>query len=508
MLTRLIHLLAVSASVLACSAGNDETQALFGPEPGGAGGWGGHAGTPAGGSAGQSAQGGSGNADSGTAGSGGSATAATCAADAASFAQFRAELESKLKANGVVGAAVAVVCGNETVFTAGIGKVSKGGAEVGIHTRFQIASLTKTMTAALGMRLAEQGKVSLDESISSWVPFVNTSSPYSNPFTFGQLLSHSSGYPASVKTANYNSLETSFKNNGQLALWSPPGVVFNYSNDGYALAGLVLQKAGGASFGALVEAEVFQNAGMADARMDAAKVQSEGDYAVGYSTWDGLSYGPTDGYLAMPYYGPMGGAWASAEDLAHCAQAMLKGGGSLMSPASVTRMTTGHIETSWPGRKYGHGILIDDLGDTTLWSHSGSVGGFLCELNMVPERGFAVAIMVNTDGYFPYVIDEAVQRFTGKPLPYGSYDGSFHDTDMADHVGTYQSVTLGQVVVSKSGGQMQITLNGKTKLMTPEYRDTYSFPYDQYGDLEVTFWRVAGEVRYLVSGEGVGEKAK
>jgi CubicO group peptidase (beta-lactamase class C family) len=499
-------LIAIIPFLAACGAGAEDPQSLFSQTAEPAGGSGGVEPQPeVGGSAGQTGQGGSGHAGGGT---GGSAPGPACAADANSFEQFRLDLESDLKAKGVVGAAVSVVCGGDTVFTAGIGQVSKGGEAVGAHTRFQLASLTKTMTAALAMRLAEQGKVSVDDSVSKWVPYLNTSAPYGTSFTFGQLLSHSSGYPAFVDTAEYDNLEASFQHNAQLKLWSPPGVVFNYSNDGYALAGLVLQKAGGAPFGSLVESEVFERAGMVDARMDAAKVQSEGDYAVGYSTWDNQAYKPTDGYLADPYYGPMGGAWASAEDLAHFAQAMMKGGGTLMSAESVEKMTTGHTPTTWGGRMYGYGMIVDALGDTSMWSHSGSVGGFLCELSMVPSRGFALAIMVNTDGYFPSVIDEAVQRFTGKSLPYGSYDDSFQDADMPQHVGTYQSVTLGKVVVSKSGGGIKIAMGGQTKAMTPEYRDTYTFPYDQYGDLEVSFWRVNGAVKYIVSGAGVGERTQ
>lgn len=519
MKTRILVCGAVAQLLVACGAGSDGGPDLFSSAGGSAGeagsGWGGvPAGT--GGAPSQGGQGGSNVAGAGEGGAGGSGhpeggtggspPIPACAADAASFEQFRQGVESDLKTHGVVGAAVAVVCGGDTVYTGGIGLTKKAGGAVDSHTRFQLASLTKSMTATLAMRLAEQGKLSLDDPVSKWVPYLNTSAPYANGFSFAQVLSHTSGYPAFVETAEYDNLETSFQHNAQLKLWSPPGAVFNYSNDGYALAGLVLQKAGGASFGSLIETEVFQNAGMSDARMDAAQVQSEGNYAVGYSSYDGQAYKPTDGYLAMPYYGPMGGAWASAEDLAHYAQTMMKGGGSLMSADSVAKMTTGHTPTGWGGRQYGYGMIVDDLSGTMMWSHSGSVGGFLCELSMVPSRGFALAIMVNTDDYFPYVIDDAVKRFTGKALPYSSYDGSFHNSDMQDHVGTYQSVTLGTVVVSKSGSQMQIKMNGQTKPMTPEYRDTYTFPYDQYGDLEVLFWRVNGAVKYLVSGAGVGER--
>lgn len=444
-------------------------------------------------------------ATSGSTGTGGPSF--TCPADAAAFDQFVESLRADLQSQGVVGGAVSIVCGGDTVFAAGMGSASTGGAPVTATTRFQLASLTKTFTAVLGARLAQRGALGLDDPASQWVPFVNTSAPYATGFTFAQLLSHTAGYPTEVPGADYSSLEGSFQDNPNVGLWSPPGAVFNYTNDGYALAGLVAQKAGGQSFASLVESEVFGPAGMTGARMNASAVQSEGDYAVGYSTWDGQTYQPTDGYLAAPYYGPMGGAWASVNDMAAFAQLLIKGGGDFLTAESMAALTTPRTPTSWgASRSYGLGLIVDDLDGTPMWSHTGSVAGFLSELTVVPTRGFAIAILVNTDGYFPYVTDQAVERFTGSPLPYPSIDGSFHDEDMADHVGTYQSSALGTVVVSQSGSQMKITHGGQTKTMTPEYRDTYSFPFDEWGPLEAFFWRENGEVKYLVTLAGVGAR--
>lgn len=431
----------------------------------------------------------------------------TCPADAAAFDSFVQGLRADLQSKGVVGGAVAIVCGGDTVYAAGMGTTSAEGSPVTATTRFQLASLTKTFTAVLGARLAQRGALSLDDAASQWVPFVNTSAPYTSGFTFAQLLAHTAGYPTEVPGADYSSLEGSFQANASVGLWSPPGAVFNYSNDGYALAGLVAQKAGGQSFASLVETEVFAPAGMTGARMNAQTVQSEGDYAVGHSSWTGETYHPTDGYLAAPYYGPMGGGWASATDLARFAQLLIKGGGDLLNAESMAALTTPRTPTSWgASRSYGLGLIVDDLDGAPVWSHSGSVAGFLSELTVVPTRGFAIAILVNTDDYFPYVLEEAVSKFTGAPLPYPAIDDSFHAEDMDDHVGTYQSSALGTVVVSKSGSQMQISYNGQTKSLSPAYRDTYSFEYDTWGPLDAFFWREGGEVKYLVTLAGIGAK--
>jgi D-alanyl-D-alanine carboxypeptidase len=454
----------------------------------------------------------SGGAQSGgassTGGSGGVPTPSfPCTADQSAFDGFAAEVGADLKAHGVVGGALAVVCGGSTLYTAGLGQTATGGSAVDAHTRFQLASTTKTLTAALAVRLAERGILSLDDPVSKWVPNVNTSAPYSQGFTLAQLLSHTSGYPAGIDTALYQDLNASFQANANVALWSPPGEVFNYSNDGFALAGLVLQTAAGQPFGTLLENEVMKPAGMGDARMNAATVQSEGNYAVGYSSWDGMAYQPTDGYLAMPYYGPMGGAWASAEDLGHFAQALISGGGDLFGAEALAEMTDAQTPTTWGARQYGLGLFVDDLSGTMVWGHDGSVGGFLSSLSIVPSRGLAVVMLVNSDDYLPdpsYQLDDAAQLFTGSGLPYGEA-GGFDPASEPEHVGSYQSNALGSIQVQKNGAQMQIVIGGQGATMTPTWRDSYWFDY-QSMEMDANFWRMGDAVKYVVTPYGVGAR--
>lgn len=228
---------------------------------------------------------------------------------------FRAEVTRQ----GAPGAALAILCGGDRIFSTGAGVTDlTSNTPVTGATRFQLASVTKMMTAATALRLAEEGLVNLSAPITSHVPFVNTQRPYNRSFTLSELLSHSSGYPTELFGGNFDSLslEPFFRANTNYLLWAPPGEVFSYNNLGYALAGLTLQRAAGQPFALLVQSRIFQPAGMAGATMDAAALEMAGNYATGYTESPTNPVSPSDEYLSSEFYGPMGGAWANAEDLA------------------------------------------------------------------------------------------------------------------------------------------------------------------------------------------------
>ena len=334
---------------------------------------------------------------------------------------------------------------------------------------------------------------------------MNTQSPYARPFTFRELLSHTAGYPTYFADGS-SDLETSFKTNGTQPLWSPPGVVFNYSNAGFALAGLALQKATGEEFGSLIEKHVFGPAGMTGARMSAAKVLAEGNFAYGHS--DAGELKPTDSYYASTYYGPMGGAWAGAEDLAKFARVFLDGGAPLLDAKSYTAMTTERTATGWSGEGYGLGLFIEHYeGGVTAWTHSGSVGGFLSEFFVVPSAGFAVVTLVNSNNDLPYLRDDGYQSFVGKTLV-PIYGQAPKASDLAEQAGTYASAKLGSLKVEKIGEALTLVFSDgtKTAMTASGTRDVYSFAAPDGFEDTAFFWRVSGAVRFLVSGSGVGER--
>lgn len=420
----------------------------------------------------------------------------TCAEHQKDFDALSQRFSNEL---GGASGALAIVCQSKRVFAKGFGK---GVTET---TRFQIASITKVLTATLALRMAERGKIKLDEPVRDQITFLDGQSPYARPFTWAELLSHSSGFPTGFDDENLD-LEPRIRSHAHDPLWSPPGAVFNYSNEGYAVAGLGLQLAAGEPFAGMIQREVFANAGMTGASMDAAAVEKDGNFAVGKSS-DG-DVKPTDGYLASTYYGPMGGAWVSSKDLAKFAQTLIAGGGTLLSKDALATMTTPRVD-GFPGARYGLGLEITDHGGVTTWSHSGGVAGFGSYMSIAPSEGFAYVMMIASDEAWVDLEKDAFHAFTGKTLADPAVEAP-QPSDAADVKGDYDSVTLGKLTVrDATGGGLELfsAKDNKAVALTPTHaRDVYGFTAsDGYPD-EATFRRVSGTVKFLVTGLGVGSR--
>lgn len=425
---------------------------------------------------------------------------AGCAHGTAAFASVKSAFEKEIAQKKIPGGAIAVLCEGTRIFAAGAGSTARtGGTPVKDTTRFQIASITKMLTAIVAMRLSERGTIDLASAVAPSVPFVNTKAPYARDFTWSELLSHTSGYPTYFDSGNLD-LESRYQQNGTAKLWSPPGAVFNYSNEGFALAGLAMQRTAQKPFASLVKEHVFDAAGMTGATMDAAALKEQGDYAKGHV--DGVEViEPTAGYLASTYYAPMGGAWASAKDMASLARALMSDDGKLLKKETRDTMTAPRTATTWGSRKYGHGVTVDELeGGELVWSHDGSVGGYLGSFVMYPKQKLALVVLVNTDTDLPNLEDATFEAFTGKKLPPpAAAPVGLNETECA---GSYTSVSLGNVTITKTSSGL--SMNGKP--MTKLYEGTYEFDApDGYPDT-ATFWKSDGSVRYLVAGTGVATK--
>ena len=443
-----------------------------------------------------------------------------CADWALDFEEQAAAMSTWMEDNGVPGGAMAIVCDGQLAFSKGIGTVRKGTDEpVTGATRFQLASMTKMFTAALGMKLDDRGTVDRTAPLATILPHVNDTAPFDTPMTLHHLMSHTAGYPTtnsaggSVSTAD---LAVYFDGHREETLWSPPGAVFNYSNVGMSLAGLALQQADGRPFGTLVEEEIFSPAGMVHASMDAGQVESEGNFAFGHngSVTSTTVVAPTDGYLATGYYGPMGGAWASAEDLARWALVHLEAGGDVMSEAAMAEVQRGRSPTGrLPGQQTGYGLFMDSIHGTPVWSHNGIVGGYWGNWVLLPEEGFGVFVVFNASWAWPGEVTDGVLEHFG--LVEGIDPGAhqFDENWAADFPGTYEAAYWGtmEVTATPSGLEINLPDRGFSSAMTGYY-DGYSLFTDseQGRTVPAIFWREGdtGPAKYLVTSSGVGRRVE
>ncbi len=434
----------------------------------------------------------------GDAGGGPGGSCASRAADLDSVvAQFRAGVGS----SGTPGGAIAIVCGSEIVRAEAVGVVTTGGAPVTTATRFQYASVTKSMTAAMMMTLVEGGTLSLDTGVTTYVAYTAAGPPYDRTATVGELLSHSAGYPTDT-AGTEDSLEGWFRSAGTVQLWAPPGAVWNYSNPGYSLAGLAAQEAAGRPFGTLMQERLFGPAGMTRATMDASRVASEPDFAQGHIGSVAMHVGPLEWYYGAGWYGPMGGAWGSVEDLARFGMVLSGATPGVLSDASRAALTTPRIRTTYGrGRAYGLGLFVDE-GTTRRVSHSGSVGGFLTAYVVYPDEGIGVFAVVNGDWWYPgEVVDAGGDRLAGW-APTGGGDAPI---PVAALVGAYDDpVKYGHIDVRTGAGGLELVLRDMGARVLPladAGPDTYRFtdPRDGF-EAYATFWADAtGAPRYIVA---------
>lgn len=441
----------------------------------------------------------------------GAAHPADCSQLDTKFATIRDTFQASLTKHGVHGGAIALLCGGQ-VRTAGLGTVQQGGAPVGPTTRFQMASITKMFTAAAAVSLAKQGAIDLKSPVSG----IESQLGYGE-ITLDQILSHSSGLPTMFPNEDVFGLQNwlTESSNVKTALWAPPGAVWYYNNDGYAVAGALLEIASGKPFPSVVQEHVFARYGMSHATMLVSEVSAGGDFAYGYSgsNTSTTALGPNDSYYADPIYGPMGGAWASADDMAAFAGALLghHPESSLLSPLLERRIRTG-IQ---PGQSYGYGLSMDDGLSPPLVSHGGSVQGFLSDMQLVPTADVGVVAMVNSDWYYPEdVTAAAVKAFVqvevvrpASPVPSERWPLL---------IGTYDSLVFGKVVVSVEGGglQAQFVDKGTTSALVQDsfyLYDNYTFdwtdPFEGPVQAPLTFWvEGASPALYVVSPFGVGTR--
>ncbi len=338
-----------------------------------------------------------------------------------------------LATTGTPGAQVAIVADGVLVYEQGYGARGLGdGRAVGTDTIFRMGSVEKMMTAAAIMQLVEQGLVDLDEPLERWVPEYRMYGPWQvDDISIRQLLTHTSGVPdgsGPPELTGDDAMDV-WAAGHHPRLFARPGSFFNYSNLGYTLLGLVVERASGERFDPYLVDRLWRPAGMLATTHDVAAVEAGGNFAAG--TWldptSGTAASVAPSEQAVWVDNPNGEAFTTAGDLARWAQAMLDGGDTLLTPSSVAAMSAPlEVVTESPQHRYGYGVMTGSQGDLVLKGHGGAVPGYQSGLWWIPAHDFAVAITVNS-WFYPVTdavgcIVEATFSVAPDPLPHRTTD--------------------------------------------------------------------------------------
>ncbi len=302
-----------------------------------------------------------------------------------------------LAKTGVPSASVAVVKDGQIAYVHAYGDAKlepPTPAEPGM--RYSIGSISKQFTAAAVLMLVEQGKMSLDDPVSKWLPDLTRA----NEVTVRELLSHTSGYQ-DFWPQDYVPpfMRQNISAERILDIWArkpldfDPGTKWQYSNTNFVIAGLIVDKVAGMPLTTLLEQRVFRPLHMESVyNTDQAKLPA-GDplgymrYALGPlrpAPKEGKGWMFAAGELAMP-----------AQDLAKWDISIIKQ--AILKPASYKEMETEVRLKNGEGTGYGLGVDVGRVAGHRAISHGGEVSGFTAQNTVFPDDGAALVVLTNQD---------------------------------------------------------------------------------------------------------------
>jgi CubicO group peptidase (beta-lactamase class C family) len=314
------------------------------------------------------------------------------------------------------GVAVVIVKDGEVVFRKGYGMAN---LELGVTIEpdmvFRIGSVTKQFTAVAILMLVEQGKLSLDDSISRFLPDYPT---HNYLITVKHLLTHTSGIKSYTSMPEWVSLWREdftveelidvFKDQPMV---SPPGERWAYNNSGYILLGAILEKVSGQTYEQFIQQSIFEPLGMQQSYYDnplrviPRRVSGYDKTADGFANADYIS-------MTQPY---AAGALASTlDDLARWDAALYRE--KLLKLETLKQAHVSHRLLDGSPTAYGYGWQISDYAGHRLVEHGGGIHGFRSRTIRLPDDHTFVAVLSNNGGVSPEMLAFKAAAWTiGEP---------------------------------------------------------------------------------------------
>ncbi|WP_259415753.1 serine hydrolase domain-containing protein [Bacillus toyonensis] len=297
--------------------------------------------------------------------------------------------------------------GKTSSYTAGVADLSTKKL-VKSDYRFRIGSVTKTFTATTVLQLVGENRVQLDDSIEKWLPGLIQGNGYDgNQITIRQLLNHTSGIAEYLKSKDadiMNSKKTyTAEEIVKIGLALPPdfspGKGWSYSNTGYVILGMLIEKITGNSYAEEIEKRIIEPLDLSNTFLPGNSPVIPGkNHARGYVKTEGTSE-----LKDITYYNPSlanaaGDMISNADDLNKFFSSLLSG--KLLKERELKEMlTTVPIEGKGVGDAYGLGIYETKLPNgVSIWGHGGGIPGFTTFAGGVIGGKHTLAISLNSIG--------------------------------------------------------------------------------------------------------------
>lgn len=319
---------------------------------------------------------------------------------------FAERLRADVAKDSVGSMAAVVVAGPRILWAGAFGAVAgDGGAPAAPTTAYRVGSLTKVVTALTLVRLARRGVLSLEDPVATYVPEIAAlpGVPTTWPaMTLEHLASHTAGlarepsWPGAGRGPRSDWRRRTLESLPHTAVAGPPGAAYRYSNIGYAILGLAMERAAGRAFEELVAAEVLEPLGMRSTGFSPPP-RGRARLAAGYVN---LADGTVDPrvpraeHRGRGYRVPGEGLYSTATDMARLAMALAGSLGEVYLDDDGRSTLFADRTPAGEGRSgYGLGLQRTRIAGRVLVGHSGTVPGYASYLAVDPESGTGVVIL-------------------------------------------------------------------------------------------------------------------
>lgn len=323
-------------------------------------------------------------------------------------------LVKKLEKENIFSGNVLVARNGKILFHKAYGLASKEySIPNNLSTKFIIGSVNKMFTATGILQLIEQNKISLEDPVSKVLSGVLADS-VARKIKIKHLLTHTSGLDDFLFTAEMS--QKSKENFRTIADYMPgladdtllfePGTQWHYSNTGFLILGIILEKISGLSYEEYINKYVYQPAGMASTffpELDHVNQGLADTYEKDYLTGKPVFYNTR--YYQVIKGTPAGGGFSTCTDLLNFMQALAAG--KLLKPETVQQMQTAKPDMNSPD--YGFGTQIFDANS---YGHTGGGPGTSAWVKFDKQSGLTFIVLGNTNAGSNAVIRTAGELFT------------------------------------------------------------------------------------------------
>lgn len=356
------------------------------------------------------------------------------------------------------GYSVAISYKGQVIYSRGLGYANIENNEVMTPNHlFRVASQSKSFTATAIMQLMEAGKLSIHDSASKYLPFLQENSDRRvGEITLQEMLQHTSGICRDGVNSLFWNLQRDFPDKEEMIAYlkKEPLIIdsstrFKYSNYAYGLLGYIIEEVSGKTYADYLRDEIFEPLGLFKIGVDYTPNSSA--YATGYTALS-LSGNqvPISAQILTKALVSAGGISSNAESLCLFYDAVMPGSGKLLSDKSKREMLRQHWElVDGPGKRgYGLGFKSEYFGDRRLGGHGGGIPGALtCTLFDTNDR-IVVSVLSNSNAGKVWDIQRGIWHILDKykaeydtSSPLLKYQGRFYDI-----WGAYHYVAMGDKV--------------------------------------------------------------